>query len=57
MGLFDFLKDAIIVAGADHMMRNKGKNNHRGYDPCAWRRDYDHEDDSLNRFFCDEGDF
>ena len=57
MGLFDLLKDVIIVAGIDHMLHNKGKNNHSGYDPGAWRRDLDRENDSYRHFFSDEDNF
>lgn len=57
MGLFDLLKDAIIVAGIDHMLHNKGKNTHNGYDPGAWRRDLDRENDSYRHFFSDEDNF
>ncbi len=58
MGLLDFLKNAIIVAGVDHMLHNKGNNNTRsGYDPGAWRRDLDRENDSYRHFYSDEDNF
>lgn len=57
MGFFDFLKDAIIVAGVDHMLHNRGNNNHKGYEPGAWRSEYDQEIDSYDDYCCDDDVF
>lgn len=56
MGFWDFIKTAIIVEGVDHMLNNKKKSN-GGYDPGAWRRDIDKENDSYRDYYSDEDDF
>ena len=58
MGLFDFLKEAIIFAGVDHVLHNRGNNNHHDYDLGAWSMDDDQEMDSYDDFdCCDDADF
>ena len=56
MGFFNFLKDMIIIAGVDHMLNNRGNNNHHGYDPGVWNMDDDHEMDSYDDYDCDNFD-
>ena len=57
MRFWDFVKTAIIVEGIDHMQNNDKKNTHNGYDPGAWRRDLDRENDSYRHFYSDEDIF
>lgn len=57
MGFWDLVKAAIIVEGVDHMLHSKDKkNSHSGYDPGAWRRDIDKENDSYHGIFHDDDD-
>ena len=51
MGFWDFVKTAIIVEGVSHMLKSGKKKTRNGYDPGAWRRDIDKENDSYNNFF------
>lgn len=58
MGFWDFIKTAIIVEGVDHILHSKdNKKPHNGYDPGAWRRDLDRENDSYRHLYSDENDF
>lgn len=56
MGFWDFVKTAIIVEGIDHMLNSGKKDTHSGYDPGAWRRDIDKENDSYRDYFHDDDD-
>lgn len=57
MGILDFVRKAIIVEGVDHLLRGGKKNSRSGYDPGAWRRDLDKENDSYRHFYNDEDNF
>lgn len=55
MGFWDLIKTAIIIEGVDHILHGDKKNN-SGYDPGAWRREIDKENDSYRGVFHDDDD-
>ena len=55
MGFWDLIKTAIIIEGVDHILHGDKKNN-SGYDPGAWRREIDKENDSYREVFHDGDD-
>ena len=57
MGFWDIVKAAVIVEGINHMMKSGKKNTRSGYDPGAWRRNIDKDNDSYRDLFCDEESF
>lgn len=57
MGFWDIVKAAVIVEGVNHMIKSGKKNTRSGYDPGAWRRDIDKENDSYRHFYSDEDIF
>ena len=46
MKYWDIVKTAIIVEGVNHMLKSGKKNTRSGYDPSAWRREINKENDS-----------
>ena len=57
MRFWDIVKTAVIVEGVNHMMKSGKKNTRSVYDPGAWRRDIDKENDSYRHFYSDEDNF
>ena len=57
MKFWDIVKTAVIVEGINNMMKSGKKNTRSGYDPSAWRRDIDKENDSYRHFYSDEDNF
>lgn len=57
MRFWDIVKTAVIVEGINHMMKSGKKNTRSGYDPGAWRRNIDKDNDSYRDLFCDEDSF
>jgi hypothetical protein len=57
MRFWDIAKTAVIVEGINHMMKSGKKNTRSGYDPGAWRRNIDKDNDSYRDLFCDEDSF
>ena len=57
MKFWDIVKTAVIVEGINNMMKSGKKNTRSGYDPGAWRRDIDKENDSYRHFYSDEDNF
>lgn len=57
MGFWDIVKTAVIVEGVNHMLKSGKKNTRSGYDPGAWRKDIDKENDSYRHFYSDEDNF
>lgn len=56
MGFWDVVKTGFALYGMNELMKGN-KNKKSGYDPGAWRRDLDRENDSYSHFYCDEDDF
>lgn len=55
MGFWDLVKTGLALYGMNELM--KGKDNKKsGYDPGAWRRDIDRENDSYRHYFHDDDD-
>ena len=55
MGFWDLVKTGLALYGMNELM--KGKDNKKsGYDPGAWRRDLDRENDSYRHYFHDDDD-
>ena len=57
MRFCDIVKTAVIVEGVTHMMKGGKKYTRSGYDPGAWRREIDKENDSYDHFYSDEDNF
>lgn len=57
MGFWDFVKTAIIIEGVDHLLNGDKDTSSSGYDPGAWRREIDKENDSYRHLYNDEDDF
>ena len=57
MGFWDIVKTAVIVEGVNHMLKSGKKNTRNGYDPGAWRKNIDRDNDSYRDLFCDEDSF
>ncbi len=57
MGFWDIIKKGIILEGIDRTLHRGDKKKESGYDPGAWRREIDRENDSFRHFYSDEDDF
>ena len=57
MGLWNIVKTAVIIEGVNHMLKGGKKNTRSGYDPGAWRRNIDRDNDRYRDLFCDEDSF
>ena len=53
MGFWDLVKTGLFIKGVNDMLNSGKKNTHSGYDPGAWRRDLDKENDSYSHLYND----